>query len=474
MKQWLTERWGRLDTWARLVCAMVLLRFTGGIFHAANPITMPHTWRQVDTMGIALRYALRWSVEPEEGIFWWMPAVLNSGDTRGIMAMEFPLLNLFGGIAFFAAGGDIDLGRRLAQASFLLLVTLLAGVCVFAWRRLPDAPKGMTFVILGGAVASFAAPFVTKFMPDLPAMLLSLTGVAGIWGLQVFAIIPLSLGLLMKPTSGVVVVFLLLHPSIKKVWFKQGLILAAALITPAYWYFHIMPYLKSLQERAQLFTIHDKIDPWHRLVEFWTSPAIWDLLHFHGVFSFAWIVAAWGLFKVWRKPVGGSIKLAILGVLVAGSIVGAMSGDHAGLHSYYLIGLAPIVIFLIARMWEEVPSKVFRGIIAAGLLVRSGEYMLADARGLWDDRQGAAWFAECADLKKQFPAAPWRQNKIWRTPVEQFPLLDLCLGERGQSSKGVWGLFRKEVRKESMIPSDCHIEGQSKRLSLVKCGDQSW
>ena len=398
-----------------------------------------------------------------------MPAVLNSGDTRGIMAMEFPLLNLYGGAAFFAAGGDVDLGRRLAQASFLLLVGVLAGVCVLAWRRLPDAPKGMTFVILGGTVASFAAPFATKFMPDLPAMLLSLSGVAGIWGLQVFGMVPLTLGLLMKPTSGVVVVFLLLHPRLKKVWLKQGLMLGVSLISPAYWYLHTMPYLKSQQERAQLFTIHDKIDPWHRLVEFWSSPAIWDIWHFHGLFSFAWLVLAWGLFKAWKRPVGGTIKLTILGLLVAGSAVGAMSGDHAGLHSYYLIGLAPLVMFFLSRIWHEVPSKVFRGIIAAGLLARSGEYMVADARGLFDDRQGSSWFAECAELKRQFPAAPWRQNVIWRTPVEQFPLLDLCLGERGQSSKGAWGLFRMD----GIIPDDCHIEGQSKRLTLVTCGDKS-
>jgi hypothetical protein len=80
-------------------------------------LTPPHLWRQIDTLSVSLRYYLRWFVESGSPLF--LPAVLNSGDSLGIMPMEFPLLNILFAPAF---GLGPYYGKVLCLIAYVLFV----------------------------------------------------------------------------------------------------------------------------------------------------------------------------------------------------------------------------------------------------------------------------------------------------------------------------------------------------------------
>lgn len=457
--------WARLSGWGQLIAVIAAVRLVGGLLHVFAPVTMPHMWRQVDTMGVALRYAQRFSVESTE-LSWWFPAVLNSGDSDGVMAMEFPLLNGLGSLGFVLAGEHIDLGRSLAQLLALILVWVLGYLNWKAWSNVANAPHGLLDVTWAAFLCSFATPFVSKFMPDVAAMLFCFLGTAGIWRFKAWGIVALALGLLMKPTAGVVAAILLLHPAAWNAWRRQLVFVSAALLGPVYWYLHTVPFLKSLEVGPSLFEMHQNFQPLRQLALFWGSFEIWDVLHFHSWFAFGWIPILLGLL-ILRRDVS-LWKLCGLFFLQA-SLIAALSGDHAKYHAYYLVGLAPVAMLIAWRLWQECNSRVLRTVLAIGLLSRAGEGFMADAGGLWDKRQGSAWFAECEALRRAAADAPWRQGKVWRTPVEEYPLIELCFGERGRSTRAAWGVYRVG----QTLPAGCDERAKTDRLILFECPNES-
>lgn len=482
--------WNGRSGLAKVALLILSVRLLGAILQALAPITMPHTWRQVDTMGVALRYALRWTVEStSEAIPWWVPAVLNSGDTAGATVMEFPLLNMLGAVGFILGGSDVDLGRSLAMSLCLVLVFVLIAICILAWSKLSGAPKQIhRGALLLACVASFSTPYTAKFMPDLTAMLLSLIGVAGIWNVHLWGVIFLALGLLVKPTSCVVVALFLLHPAVFRPQFfrKRLAMVCAALVLPALWYLKVVPHIKTLQQQSALFEMHDHFAPFTKLIDFWTSAGIWDVLSFHSLFPFGWVLVVWGALWLTRQAskknsVAFLTKLFLIALLQA-SVIGALSADHARLHAYYLIGLSPVMILMVWTLWDDLPKTrlwmFWRSLLVIGLFVRCGEAFVADANGHWDERQGRAWFDECRELRALVPEAPWRKNEVWRTPVEEYPFIELCLGERGRGAKSPWGVFRKDSQSHAvLLPEElrqthsagCIVRAETARLALVYC-----
>lgn len=448
------------------VYAILVVRFIGAIATIFYPITSPHTWRQVDTMATALRFARRWTVEMTD-FSWWMPAVLNSGSTRGIMAMEFPAMNMLGALGFVVAGTHIDLGRRLAQGLVVVTVSGLIYLAGRVWRDADQKPEGMVPAALLAASCSFAIPFTAKFMPDITAMLLALIGTAGVWRLRAWGVLPLALALLMKPTSGIVAALLLLHPLQMRVWGKQLVLVVLALVPAGIWYFEVTQYLKSLQEIPSLFELFQDRDAVAWLAKFWLSAEMWDLFSFHLVFQFGWVLL-WLALGFTKDRARRLMMLKLWGILIIqGSLIGVLSGHHARLHAYYLVGAAPTLALLIYHAWHAMPSSWVRVVLALGLFIHVGEAAVADMSGIWNPGLGAGWFAECRELREKSPDAPWHQGLAWRTPREEYPLIDLCIGERGQSSVGAWGVFRVE----QPTPADCRDAAATSRLKLVRCSE---
>ena len=83
----------------QLIFVLVFVKILSAGLHSFSPFVHPHIKRQSDTLGLSLRYWLRWSVE-EDQFNPLVPALLSSGDSRGISPTEFPLLNLITAPAF--------------------------------------------------------------------------------------------------------------------------------------------------------------------------------------------------------------------------------------------------------------------------------------------------------------------------------------------------------------------------------------
>mgnify|MGYP005858824559 CR=1 FL=1 len=95
------------------------------------PLVRPHLGPQVDTMGVALRYFNRWTIEDGTAGFL-LPAVLNSGDTLGIMTMEFPLINI---LTAFGFGMGVECGRVFAFVILYLIVLVLYFCNILVWNN---------------------------------------------------------------------------------------------------------------------------------------------------------------------------------------------------------------------------------------------------------------------------------------------------------------------------------------------------
>jgi hypothetical protein len=172
------------------------------------PLGHPHVWRQMDTLGVSLRYWLRWSVESPSP---WplLPAVLHSGDSSGIMAMEWPLLNIVAA-PLFALGPAW--GTALARGLVLALNIALLLWNMKIWKgQTPggiDASRSFRWMPLIGP----GLVFFPKFIPDVVAMLFVLAGTGFLYQKKArgWASLLLLSGLLMKPTSVIVLALLLL------------------------------------------------------------------------------------------------------------------------------------------------------------------------------------------------------------------------------------------------------------------------
>ena len=443
---------------------IVAIRILGLLVHPFFPVSSPHIWRQVDTMGVALRYGLRLAVEKTD-FSWWLPAIIDSAGTRGIMPMEFPLLNILGGLGFWIAGSNVDLGRSLAlfiAEAFTLSMGLLS---FLVWRR-SDAPRPFVIAALLSPFMGFAALFTGKFMPDVAAMLLVLAGAGLVWGGSWFAVILIGLGVLMKPTAVVTVFILFLHSD-----FRQKIVSFAAkvicgLIPAAAWYLAVVPWLKTSVETELAFTFHSGLKPWEGVWKFWTSGGVWEAIEFHSWFQGGLLlifVAAFYSRK--RLVVLKSLFLTTGVLLLQGTAIGALSGDHCSMHAYYLMGLTPTAGLLLVETWELLPSNFWRLILTLGMALRSAEASMFDMSGMWKADAPPKLWASCKALRDRHQEIPWHQGVDFRTTVEEYPILGLCLGEKSESPTGSHGLFRKG----ELLPNGCRQLDEEQGLVLAHC-----
>ena len=444
--------------------AIITIRVLGLMVHPFFPVSSPHIWRQVDTMGVALRYGLRWSVEKID-FSWWLPAIIDSASTRGIMPMEFPLLNVLGGLGFWIAGSNIDLGRSLALfiAEFF---TLSMGMLSYSiWRR-TDAPRPFVVAALLSPFMGFAALFTGKFMPDVAAMLLVLGGTGLVWSGSWLAVILIGLGVLMKPTAVVTVFILFLHSGLREKFLAFAVKIGCGLMPAAGWYLAVVPWLKSRVETELAFTFHSGLKPWEGVWKFWTSGGVWEAIEFHSWFQGGLLLVLIAAFYSRSKTVALKSMLFTVGVLLLqGTAIGALSGDHCSMHAYYLMGLTPTAGLLLVETWELLPSHFWRMILAIGMALRSAEASMFDMTGIWKADSPPKLWASCKVLRERHREIPWHQGVDFRTTVEEYPILGLCLGEKSESPTGTHGLFRKG----EPLPNGCRQTDEEQGLVLAQC-----
>lgn len=472
----------------KLIVIFVVIRIGVAFFHCFFELDNPHTWRQVDTLGVAMRYWMQWTIEGRATL---LPAVLNSGDTSGIMPMEFPFLNVV--LAPLFAFGPWY-GRYLACFATVLLHTSLVLANIRIWKNhslLSGNPRAFLLVPIVGV----GAIYISRVIPDFLATSLVFLGIGLTWkpvGRVRFtiAILTCMLGVLIKPISVVMFALFLLHPEFA-VWrginrvslmacAKKGVFVICSMIPCIIYYTLGLTYLKGLQETNGRFGI-EREGPIQNLLSL-TTLSIHDVVSFLAdtFFFDASIFMMLPLFTmlVIQKKFHAFRLLFVLILQIIACF--AIDGKHAVVHTYYFLSTLPICCLL---FWEITASAYYqfensrgkiRVLYVCLILVNALGFLISfSQRLLFDIRTALPSFApriavldsECKLLKSHNKDVPWKSAYVFRTAWTPYPYIGLCLGEREYSTTSEWGVFSTN----QLIPFGCTIVDKTRSLTLVRC-----
>lgn len=435
------------------------------------PLSLPGIWRQTDTMGVSLRYWLRWTVESGARMPL-LPAVLNSGDTTGINAMEFPALNgLFA--PAFALGPYA--GRVV---SMLGVLTLVHGLIFLNWRVWKKEGRSLGVDSFGFwlmAVATFSSGWTGKFIPDVVSVLLVLLAVGLSWsrtaavrsgGLG-------TLGILMKPTSTVVLALYLAHPRLLKraranfAWATVSVALGELYYTAG------LSWVRQYQDGPGLFAVGFRPFLGSLRAFFADVPDWTNMWMYRPFFSLGLVVVLplSGLALLLRLP-GYRQYLALWGVLLLQYVlIAGLAGPHGFMHDYYFLPLAPtsalLLGWLLTRSWGPKLAVFVRGLVFVGILSPTVELSTMDLRALYKpaQRELLGMASECMRLKARHPEAPWGMGGVFRSTDEPYPELGLCFGEREGSLTAPFGIFWKG----RPLPAGCTVSDSEGLVAFGPC-----
>lgn len=392
---------------------------------------MPHVWRQSDTLGVSLRYWLRFTEEPWS----WqtlLPAVLQSGEGNGIMGMEFPILNLL-----FSPSWALGpyWGKIICSLGIIFLTYGLS-------LHLSRSRTWLSRAFLLFPVLSYSADYIDKFMPDTLAALLVCWGM-----LRLLKRRPLSgttlltLGLLIKPPVVVALAILPLFSNFRKTFLRFVAPIACALLLTFLYYTAGIRFIDSLRMGTAALYATEFRDPIRSFVDVFSDPSLlWSQLRDRmwmsfGVFllGITWLVARVPKKRVW-------ITLFSVLLILQFATIGALDGLHLAIHDYYLMGLAPVAcafLYLGLRSsptrWATIASIV---VIGHAIELASQRLSIASLHRFYDATQ------ECSLLKLKTPSAPWKAGRVYRAPPSPYPTLGLCFGVREGGKGAPFGVFR--------------------------------
>lgn len=503
----------RRNLWITVILALFALRALVLVAQCFVPVTSPHVHRQIDTMGVAARYWLRWTVEgipppPAVGtgnaasvssldaLIPLLPAVLNSGDTQGIMPMELPLLNWLASPAFSLGPVHGMAAAKLLLASLVLLLTVSA---YRVWRNqeIVGCPVGLA--VLAQGFFSIAALHYGRFIPDTIAMLLAVTSMGLAWqgpsgrqtGKKAAAMLLTTTALLMKPTAVIVYFLLLLEPPGtgreagstglgQRLHFLFALVtatakrhlawLAPAVAATAAYYLFGTHAVRRYVETYDFFAVGIR-PPWQALGAFFAQPeSLLNLIGLKLLFPGGVFIIAWDHFRRWRTGSGPGTWPLWLILTLQTLAIAVLDGDHSYVHDYYFIGVSLTAALLLLNTWLRSPQRWLKAVMLVIVIVRVGElsFMELGFAGSQKPRAMRNLMPECEKLRSDFPDLPWGAGKPFRSPEEIFPRLGLCFLERQNSPSAPYGFFYTD----EPLPSDCRWLAQEKLIGLAACGDK--
>lgn len=446
----------------KCVIGLCIFRFAIGIMHAALPLDEPHVWRQTDTLGTSLRYWQRMTIETAPSHLP-LPAILNSGDTDGVMPMEFPLLNVLTSPGFFFSP---PWGKVAAHEILILLLLALTIANARIWRSVTLFGGSLEIPMWLLPAFSVAQEYSIQFMPDYFSMSLVLMAVGLSWNrLSKWSLVLATLGLLVKPTSIVIFALYLLHPRKKEILKRNALWTLLAIGVALTYYVLGTAYIKQFQETTNAFELRLK-NPLEAVYGFLSLPK--ELLRLFGEKLFSpilspllWITVLWFSWKKKFVP-WQSVWVMFLQTLV----IAALGGPLTYKHIYYFIALTPLAAVIFVFILQQLPKQMVL-IFFLVLLARVLEVSYFNLRFLLDRHEvflAAEAQKECPDLINKHPEFPWRKGLVFRSSPEPYPELGVCFQEREGSKVSEFGFFWQNT-----LPQACHAVDQSKNIVLARC-----
>jgi hypothetical protein len=445
----------------RTLQALVAFRFLVLFFRSFLPLTLPEIWRQEDTLGVSLRYWLRWT---HEGDFSWLPAILNSGDGRGIMPMEFPFLTILAAPSF-AFGPFV--GFTLAQLLLFSVLLLLLAFNFRTWQSatLCGVPGSLVVGML--PIFSFGAVWGGKFMPDFLATLFVVLAVGLSWenprpGRSFFWA---ALGILIKPTACVVLVLWLLSRTDVKRFRLFCSWSIPALLVGVFYYTAGIRFISRYQTAESRFAVSPK-PIGQSLMEFATSTHQNELFTKHLFFPYALFILGLGFVVLAASRKRLPLKLlAVVTIQLLG--VAALSGEQGLTHVYYFMGLTPALAVLYLFIYRGYSRTWFRFLLLLALSIHLLDRCNMELHTLYSPAAtGSPPRAQCEILRSAHPEFPWGKGVVFRSPDGAYPELGLCFGERENSKISPYGFWWKKFA----IPTDCRVVDETAEINLVRCG----
>jgi len=427
-----------------------------------TPFAHPHIIRQTDTLGVALRYWMRWIVEDEHQ-YPLLPAVLNSGDNYGISTMEFPLFNLLGA-PFFALPHTFAI--PLVRLSFILVSLFLTLWLRKIWIRKSNAglaPESFALATLLLPVFTVSGLYFGKYMPDYIAFLLVSIGMAFAFNEKkvLLPIVFTSLGLLMKPPVVVALALLFLQKNFKQFFRSSAWVIPSLILTFLY-YKPGLAWIKEVSDMDPYFYTSLR-PPWQSLTEFLVYPGkIFKIFNEHLFTKFIGLplvfLTLWQFYKMKSKKTFLLWPLLLLQILA----VAALDGYHAFVHDYYFIGCSFICALILIELYRESGKKV-RAVITLLILIPFLEKSVYEIRPIANFSNLPLY--QCEKLKENNSDFPWNEGYSFRTEKRVTPELGICFGEKQNSQTSKYGF----LKTGDNIPEDCEVVGKTHDFAVMKC-----
>jgi len=431
------------------------IRLVGCLIRAFGEIVEPHVWRQTDTLGMSLRYWLRFIHEP----FNWkllLPAVLQSGDGNGILPVEFPFLNFIFSPAW-------ALGPYWGKVVIYVLLSLLI---FYICKKISETKHWLSPAFLLLPFLSISADYIEKFIPDtLATLLVSYGALLFIKDRRKWALALVTLGILMKPTSIVALGILFLFSKFRKRFVSNSLFFALPTVVGLIYYTVGLKWIDHFRQGDVLIFLVAARNPIQSLHEIFSNlPFVLGAFQNRVFFVWGGLFVLLCLAFLRLKP-----KLRILGGLcgllfLQFTVIAALDGGHSAQHDYYYMGMAPIaaaVVWLCLRKGRPALSALLLTILFLHSVELSAQNLNPKKlTGFFRSRQ------ECSMLKQRNPMVPWNQDYVFRSRTEPFPALGLCFGEREGSKTSNFGIYFKT----DTVPDECRTIDQTEQFKLVKCG----
>jgi hypothetical protein len=440
---------------------LVLLRFLFAFIRTFFPPILPHAHRQVDTLGVSLRYWNRWNFEPtlQHPL---LPAVIDRGENYGIQAMELPIFNLVTAPAF--ALGPFK-GMMLAQFIYLMICVGLWLISLRVYKNIRIAGISAHDAIFVLPIVSLGGLYLGRFMPDFISMMLVLISIGLSWQQPriLASVLLASLGLMLKPPSVIVFGLLLLHEDPRRS-IRQSLpwVVLSVALGAAYFKFGLA-YIRQFQESSDLFFVELR-DPFLSLQEFFTNPKeLYKLFANKLFFEFGtFVMGAVLIAKLVKGKVANDLKLWAL-ILIQVLFIGSLDGNHAYIHEYYFIGISMTCCLIFLSSWNSITQNIWRIIVVIALTAHVVDKSQVVKGFLFHEMYDT--HLECDELKDALPDLPWRTGFVFRTLSETYPRLALCFGERISFDDSMYLLaYRRDP-----IPDSCQVLAKKDFVLVAKC-----
>jgi hypothetical protein len=447
----------QLIIWLKI---LLVIKFIFLAVGALAPFNHPHIWRQTDTLSVSYRYFLRWFIEKDSSNYL-LPAILSTGNANGIMPMEFPVLNLITA-PFFIFG--IEYGRIFSQW-FLIAFCFFATYHAFKifqgyiYNKIPISLSIMLFPLM-----ILSGNYIGRFMPDYLSFILGFLSIGyGLKGKKWIAFFLLSLSLLIKPTSIIVLlVFLVFEKNFRALLKEIKWTLPAIFICLLY-YTKGVDYLKELSDTALLYKT-GLPNPFDAFLSFFLSPR--EILDFLaqktiGFFILPLILIVGTVnYLIKRESPFSLIWLLLLFQML---IIALIDGAHSFIHYYYFIGMSPLLSLSLLEVIYKVEQKWLWIAVLIILTISNVERGIYRVQPIFKNEN---IYTDCKKLKAELKEVPWGQGLIFRSSQEKYPEIGLCFGERTGGTNSNFGIFIND----SQIPDGCFIIGKGAFFTVIQCG----